>query len=69
MMTIQEIREAINSIADEIAEAGAAVGTDLARDNEGFIVETSDLAIAVRAIDRAVSRLSRLSFRLEEDPR
>jgi hypothetical protein len=63
-MTIQEIRDAINSITDEIAEAGAAVGTDLARDDEGFIVDTSDLAIAVRAIGRAVDRLSRLSFKL-----
>jgi hypothetical protein len=66
-MSIQEIREAINSIADEITEAGAAVGTDLARDDEGFIVETSDLAIAVRAIDRAAGRLSRLSFKLREE--
>jgi hypothetical protein len=64
-MTKQEIREAINSICDEVTEVGAAVGVDLARNEEGFIVDTSDLGIAVRAIEHANMRLSRLSFALK----
>jgi hypothetical protein len=63
-MTRDEIREAINFASEASAETCAALGTDLKRDGDGFIVDDSDLGIAIRELEHLVSVLSRLSFKL-----
>jgi hypothetical protein len=63
-MTHEEIRACVNSIAEGCESVAAAIGTDLARDAEGFIIDTSDLGIAVRELEGVSSVLSRLSYRL-----
>jgi len=63
-MTRDEIRELIDRFTTGVDETSAAIGTDLKRDNEGFIIDDSDLGIAVRELDHVVSLLSRLSLRL-----
>jgi hypothetical protein len=65
-MTVPEIRDVINSVANSAQEVAAATGTDLRRDSEGFITDTSDLGIAVRELERVAMVLSRLSYRLAE---
>jgi hypothetical protein len=63
-MTRDEIREAIDFACEASAETCAALGTDLKRDGEGFIVDGSDLGIAIRELEHVVAFLSRLSFKL-----
>jgi hypothetical protein len=41
-----------------------ALGTDLKRDDEDFIVDDSDLGIAIREMERIIWQLSKLSFTL-----
>jgi hypothetical protein len=66
-MTKQEIRDVINNVADKIVETVAALGTDLERNEEGFISEDSDLAVALRMMEQASTQLSRLSLRIGLD--
>jgi hypothetical protein len=63
-MTNQEIRDVINNVADKLEEAVAALGTDLKRNEEGFISADSDLAVALRMMEQATAQLSRLSFQI-----
>jgi len=63
-MTTDEIRDCINSVADACDLVAGAIGSDLQRDGEGFIVDTSDLGIAVRELERVSTILSRLSYGL-----
>jgi hypothetical protein len=63
-MTLDEVRDRINSLAEEVESTAGAVGTDLQRDAGGFIIDTSDLGIAVRELERTSSVLSRLSYRI-----
>jgi hypothetical protein len=65
-MTKQEIRDVINNVCTKMEEVVAALGTDLGRDQEGFIAEDSDLAIALRMMEQASAQLSRLSFQIGE---
>jgi hypothetical protein len=67
MMTRDEIREVINSLNAAVDEVAAAVGSDLSRDDEGFIIDGSDLGIAVRELERVSTVLTRLFFRLGEE--
>jgi hypothetical protein len=62
--TITEIRDWVDRTTTAIEEVAAALGTDLQRDGEGFITDTSDLGIAVRELDNIVLRMSRLSLAL-----
>ncbi|WP_091878152.1 hypothetical protein [Bradyrhizobium sp. Rc2d] len=55
------------NIGDGISEITAALGTDLRRDEEGSIVDDSDLGIAVRELERIDTVLSRLSFKLHRE--
>jgi hypothetical protein len=63
-MTKQEIRDVINNVADKLEEAVAALGTDLKRNEEGFISADSDLAVALLMMEQATAQLSRLSFKI-----
>jgi hypothetical protein len=63
-MTNQEIRAVLNIVCTKMEEVVAALGTDLKRDEEGFIAEDSDLAIALRMMEQASAQLSRLSFQI-----
>jgi hypothetical protein len=63
-MTKQEMRDVINNVADKLEETVAALGTDLKRNEEGFISEDSDLAVALRMMEQASAQLSRLSFQI-----
>jgi len=63
-MTNQEIRAVLNNVCTKMEEVVAALGTDLKRDEEGFIAEDSDLAIALRMMEQASAQLSRLSFQI-----
>ena len=63
-MTRDDIGEWIDRFTTAIDETSAAIGTDLKRDDEGLIIDDSDLGIAVRELDHVVSLLSRLSLRL-----
>jgi hypothetical protein len=64
-MTKQEIRDVIDDVATKIEETVAALGTDLIRNEEGFISDDSDLGIALRMMEQASSQLSRLSYHLD----
>ena len=64
IMTRDELREFICDLCEKITEVIAALGTDLKRDDEGWIVDTSDLGIAIRELDYVDSVLSRMSFKL-----
>jgi len=59
-----EIRAVLNIVCTKMEEVVAALGTDLKRDEEGFIAEDSDLAIALRMMEQASAQLSRLSFQI-----
>jgi len=63
-MTRDEIREWIEYHCNAIGEVAAAIGTDLQRNDEGVLTDTSDVGIAVRELQRIESALSRLSFKL-----
>jgi hypothetical protein len=63
-MTRDNIRELISKLCDGIDETAAAIGTDLQRDEEGFIVDDSDLGIAVRELYGVSAVLSRLSLKI-----
>jgi hypothetical protein len=63
-ITRNELRGWINHYCDAIEEVIAVLGTDLQRDDNGFIVATSDLGIAVRELDHVTGALSRVSFQL-----
>jgi hypothetical protein len=63
-MTHNEIRERLNTLAESSNEVIAAIGVDLQRDAEGFIIDTTDLGIAIRELEHVVAVLSRLSFRI-----
>jgi hypothetical protein len=63
-ITPRELREAVNQMFDGVQETIATLGTDLQRDKEGFIIDNSDLGIAVRELEHVTSFLSRLSLRL-----
>jgi hypothetical protein len=66
-MTRDQIRELISSICDGATGVAGALATDLKRDGEGFIVDDSDLGIAVRELERIDTVLSRLSLTLFRD--
>jgi hypothetical protein len=66
-MAKQEIRDVINYVSEKINETVAALGTDLKRDEEGFIVDDSDLGAALRMMEGASVQLSRLSFQIGLD--
>jgi hypothetical protein len=61
-----EVRAVINSVVEGCESVAGAIGTDLLRDDEDFIIDGSDLGIAVRELERVSTVLTRLSFRLAE---
>ena len=61
-----EVRAVINAVVEGCENVSGAIGTDLLRDDEDFIVDGGDLGIAVRELERVASVLTRLSFRLAE---
>jgi hypothetical protein len=63
-MTRDQIRQLISSICDGAMGVAGALGTDLKRDGEGFIVDDSDLGIAIRELERIDTILTRLSLKL-----
>jgi hypothetical protein len=62
--TVDELRQWIDRAASEVEQVTAALGTDLQRDDEGLITDTSDLAITIRELEHITSALSRLSLAL-----
>jgi hypothetical protein len=51
-------------MCDGFGETIAALSTELKRDNEGFIIDDSELGIAARELEHLTSLLARLSFNM-----
>jgi hypothetical protein len=61
---LPKLVDALIKCAKGIDEVVAAIGTDLHRDNEGYIIDDSDLGIAVRELDHVSTTLSRIIFHM-----
>jgi len=71
-MTPQEVHHRIVTLADELQEMHTLISDGLPTDPEGFVKPTNpDLADALKAIERAITILSRLAFNMarEDGPR
>lgn len=65
-MTRQEIHHRIVTLADQLQELHTVIGASHPTDVEGFVKPNDpDLADALKAIDNAVSVLSRLAFNMD----
>ena len=66
-MTREQIRALISSLCDGANELVSAIGTELKRNDDGSIVDDSDLGIAVREVEHIAAALSRLSLKLSRE--
>jgi len=64
-MTPQEIHHRIVTLADELGEMHMLISDGLPTDSEGFVRPANpDLADALKVIEKAVSILSRLAYKM-----
>jgi hypothetical protein len=63
-MTMSDLRK----YAEQLEEMHTVLASDLPKDTEGFVVnDGSELCDALRAMDRTVICLSRLSYRIARE--